>query len=150
MFGTRNGSGATNDEYDPSKYAGTSVTQEPIAVELGLPDVKDRDCYSRACTKPMYALNVVQIDGGVRSFQNVHLDSDITLENLATEQKITLRFIGMKVHKVTLHGRKLRHLFELLTQHRVAWVRAADRDMGDRTEIISRIEIERVEELTGS
>jgi hypothetical protein len=77
-----------------------------------------------------------------RFFQYVHLDSDTDFGFTADGQIITLRFAGMKPVMVVVRGRNLLRICDQIHQHRMPWIRVADRDFAEGSkEIITAIEI---------
>jgi hypothetical protein len=84
-----------------------------------------------------------------RYFQYVHLDSDTSLGFTDQGQVITLRFAGSKTVEVTIYGRNLLRICDGIHQHRIPWVRMADRDFRGGGEpgnapIITGISVEEV------
>ncbi len=113
------------------------------------PDLVDLDgayqAHARASNKPVQALHCVLGKDGVRSFQYVHLDSDSLFQLTTSGQAIVVRFAGLKPFQVTIRGRNLWRLYDYLHQHRMPWIRLADRDFADDKEsIITAIAIEEV------
>ena len=125
---------------------GMTSPSDPIADSIA-PDLVDLDgaylAHARASNKPVQALHCVLGKDGVRSFQYVHLDSDSQFRRTSSGQAILIRFAGIKAVQVTIRGRNLWRLFDYLHQHRMPWIRLADRDFsGDQEPIITAIEIE--------
>jgi hypothetical protein len=80
--------------------------------ECGLPDRRAGDvgCCARPANKPCFSIHFLKPDGSVRSFQ--------------------MKFLGMEPLKVTVRGRNLWTLYDLVHCHRMPWIMEAARDMG--------------------
>jgi hypothetical protein len=101
---------------------------EPADSEL--PDTSaPYQAHARPANKPLYTLHCCLGKDGYRSFQYVHYDSDSSFKTASTGHVIMLRFAGTQVVQVTITGRNLRRLYDLLHQHRISWVMRADRDL---------------------
>jgi hypothetical protein len=102
--------------------------------EQGLPDLQGEGYqpHARPSAKAVFALHVIFPNGTVQSFQYQHLDSASRYLN----ESIELRFLGAKILQVTLRGRNLWKLYDYLHQHRMAWLRVADRDLAQDGETI--------------
>ena len=123
------------------------ATEEPPKAEnldeSGLPDRTSGQYqpYSRPANKPLYSLHFVSPAGTVTSMQYVHLDSHSTY----TAECITLTFLGIKAVKVAIHGRCLWKMYDLLHQHRIAWIMHAPRDFAqDGETVITKVTFEKV------
>ena len=113
-----------------------------------LPDPsRPYQAHDRAANKPVYTLHCDLGKDGCRSFQYVHLDSDSEYHIDAKGQTIIVRFAGSKHSQVTIRGRNLRYLYDVLHQHRMPWIMQADRDFGeDKETIITAIVIDEVKD----
>jgi hypothetical protein len=85
-----------------------------------------------------------------RYFQYVHLDSNTSLGFTEQGQVITLRFAGSKTVEVRIVGRNLLRICDGIHQHRIPWLRVADRDFRGSGEpgnspVITGISVEEVE-----
>jgi hypothetical protein len=121
---------------------------EPDEPMLPEPDAPYRP-HSRPVAMPIYALHVLLGCDGCRSFQYVHLDSDSAFTADDSGQCIRLQFCGSKVTAVAIRGRNLRHLYDLIHQHRISWVMRQDvgRDFAAEGEtVITDIRIEEMKE----
>ena len=109
--------------------------------DLGLPDLHGEGYqpYARPSAKAVFALHVIFPNGTVQSFQYHHLDSAARYLN----ESIELRFLGAKILQLALRGRNLWKLYDYIHQHRIAWLRVADRDLAqDGETIITGIAVE--------
>jgi hypothetical protein len=86
-----------------------------------------------------------------RYFQYVHLDSDTYLGFTEQGQVIALRFAGgSKMVEVKVYGRNLLAICDAIHQHRLPWIRVADRDfrpgdgVPDHKPFITEIRIEEI------
>jgi hypothetical protein len=118
-----------------------------------LPDLGEPyQAHARAANKPVYTLHFALGRDGLRSFQYVHLDSNSALGVEGGLHVITLRFGGIRTVAVTIRGRNLWLLYDYIHQHRMPWVRRADRDFPDGTgkrPIVTAIDFEEVKERGG-
>jgi hypothetical protein len=116
--------------------------QEGTAEEdNGLPDLQGTGYlpHARPAAKAVFALHVIFPNGTVQSFQYQHLDSASRYLN----ESIELRFLGARITQVVLRGRNLWKLYDYLHQHRITWLRVADRDLAhDGETIITGVFIE--------
>ena len=128
-----------------SLFGGKPVDTQPEdePADSDLPDSSaPYQAHARPANKPVYALHCCLGKDGYRSFQYVHLDSDSSFQTTSGGHVITLRFAGTQVVQVTITGRNLRQLYDLLHQHRIPWLMQADRDLADGQEaIVTTIEI---------
>jgi hypothetical protein len=90
--------------------------------------------------KPVFAVSFEWPDGLKRSFRYMHLESDMTFR----DDKIVMRFSGMKTHIVTITGLRLSPLYHLLQEDKMRVVRQAvrDFDVGDNEPLIRSIVID--------
>src|SRR5437763_1598314 len=117
---------------------GAAVEPSPVDDETGLPslDEKQYAAHARPANKPLYSIHFVTPAGEVRSFQYVHLDSN----SCYTAGCITLKFLGMEPLRVILHRRNLWKAYDLIHQHRLAWVMQASREFAqDGQTIVTEI-----------
>lgn len=106
--------------------------------EYALPDMKDYKAHGNATIKPCFSLNLIK-DGNVRSFQYYHLESDSKFTVQGDEHHIAIRFDGTPV---TIRGRNLWRLYDMIHQHRMPWVWEADRHFVENDDpILTGIEI---------
>jgi hypothetical protein len=121
---------------------------EPDQADSELPDLGGPyQAHARPSTKPVYTLHCCLGKDGYRSFGYVHLDSDSTFKVDQGGHVITIRFDGTKTTQITITGRNLWRVYDLVHQHRMSWIMRADRDMAaDKETIILGIEIVEVEE----
>jgi len=63
-----------------------------------------------------------------RFFQYVHLDSDTDLSFTKSGQVMTLRFAGLKPVEIIVPGRNLLRICHQIHNHKIPWIRVADRD----------------------
>lgn len=115
-----------------SLFGGTPVDVQPEdeSADSGLPDTSaPYQAHARPANKPLYTLHCCLGKDGYRSFQYVHLDSDSSFQATSAGHIVTLRFAGTQVMQVTITGRNLRQLYDLLHQHRIPWVMQADRNL---------------------
>ena len=106
-----------------------------------LPDLGEGEYqpYARPANKPVHSIHFISAKGTIRSFQYVHLDSDSRYSG----GKIELRFMGLEPVKVVIHGRNLWRLYDILHQHRTAWIVETVRDFQvDGQAIVTKIEFE--------
>lgn len=122
---------------------------EPMLPELDAP----YQPHSRPAARPAYTLHLLLGREGCRSFQYVHLDSDAAFTAGESGQCIRLRFCGSKVMQVVIRGRNLWRLYDLIHQHRIAWVmqQEAGRDFaGDGETVVTDIRVDDVKEEAGN
>lgn len=103
--------------------------------------------FARAAVTPVYTLHCVLGVDGYWSGQYCHLDSGSRLSVDGKGQVITLRFCGSKTTRVTIRGRNLWRLHDLIHQHRMPWIMQVDRGrdfVADNEPVITVIEIEEV------
>jgi len=104
-------------------------------------------CAARPSVKWVAGLHVMLRQGAVRSFQFSHLGHQ---EYDAANTRFVLEFNQPEKWRVTVRGRNLWTIYDYITQHRLAWIREADRDFaGDKEAIITAIAIEAVKETGG-
>jgi hypothetical protein len=110
---------------------GTTVLNPPdteVSDESGLPEPNaPYQAHARAANKPVYSLHCLLGKDGCRSFEYVQKDSNSEFKVGEHGQIIKLRFAGTKIWEVTITGLNLWHLYDLIGQHRMAWVRKSDR-----------------------
>ncbi|MBS0264478.1 MAG: hypothetical protein JSS02_21265 [Planctomycetes bacterium] len=109
-----------------TRRRGEPRAQAAPATEPDEPTLPEPDApylpHSKPLARPVYTLHLLLGRDGCRSFQLVHLDSDSTFTADDAGQCIRLRFCGSKVMQVSIRGRNLRRLYDLIHQHRIAWV----------------------------
>ena len=114
-----------------------------------LPDLKEPyKAHSRASNKPVYILHCLLGKEGCRSFEYVQKDSNSEFKAGELGQIIKLRFAGTKIWEVTITGLNLWRLYDLIGQHRMAWVRKSDRGFAagpDGETLIMGIDIKEIE-----
>lgn len=105
--------------------------EPPVAVEAGDVDLPEPGspykAHARPANKAVYTLHCLLGKEGVLSFQFVQLDSHSEFRAGEHGQIIKLRFAGTKIWEVTITGLNLWRLYDLLGQHRMAWIRKSDR-----------------------
>jgi hypothetical protein len=124
---------------------------EPDEPMLPEPDAAYQP-HSRPAVWPVYTLHLLLGREGCRSFQYVHFDSDAAFTADESGQCIRLGFCGSKVTIVSIHGRNLRRLYDLIHQHRIAWVMRQDagRDFAaDGETVVTEIRVEEMQEADG-
>src|SRR5579863_558183 len=118
---------------------------EPMLPELDAP----YQPHNQPTARPVYTLHLLLGRERWRSFQYVHLDSDSAFTADESGQCIRLRFCGSKITLVDILGRNLRRLYDLIHQHRVAWVMRQDagRDFAaDDEPVVTDIRLEEVKD----
>jgi hypothetical protein len=92
-------------------------------------------------------LHVFRRRGSTRSFEFLHLGYK---EYDAGNTWFILEFNEPEKWRVTVQGRNLWQIYNYIAQHRLEWIREADRDFaGDNEAIITATEIEAVKEEAG-
>jgi hypothetical protein len=83
-----------------------------------------------------------------RQFQMCHLDDDDAKAGMADDGTwFALVFSGQVTQRLIVRGRNLVELFDFIADHKIAWLRAVERDFEKKGEcVITSIEIEAVEE----
>lgn len=117
----------------------------PAEEDTELPSLQDRQYvpHARPANKPLYSIHFVNAAGDVHSFQYVHLDSN----SAYSAGCITLKFLGMEPVRVVIRGRNLWRLYDLIHQHRIAWIMQAAQDFArDGQTIISQVSFAMVKE----
>jgi hypothetical protein len=107
--------------------------------------------HARPESKPLPTLRFVMGDT-VRGLPYANLDS---IDLVPADQPgggpvIVIRFNGIVAREVKITGRHLFKLYDLLTAHRVSWVRALPKGkdfMGDGVTVVTGIVIERIKEV---
>jgi len=123
-----------------------SVRAKPTAEEAEAEDLGP--CAARATAKLIPCLHVFRLRGSTRSFDFVHLGFK---EYDPGNTWFILEFNEPEKFRVTVRGRNLWRIYNYIVQHRLEWIREADRDFaGDQEAIITAIEIESVEEEAGA
>jgi hypothetical protein len=107
--------------------------------------------YSRASNKPVATLRFI-IGDTVRGLPNANLDS-IDWQAPAppgAAPAIVLRYTGLIPREAVISGRHLLKLYDLLADHRVAWVRelAEGKDFLDKGQtVVTGITVQRITEM---
>lgn len=105
----------------------------------------DYQPYARAANRPLVSLHLILKDRSIENFQYGELTSRSRFVPADAESGgnlLILRFAGLEATEVQIAGRNLRALFDLITQHRIAWVAEMpqERDFADSTSpVVSRI-----------
>jgi hypothetical protein len=138
-------SGRVNGAAKP-EAKGAGVEADDI-VELPEPG-SPYQAFARAANKPVYTLHCLKGAEGVVSFAYVQIDSHCEFKATDKGQLIRLRFVGSKIWDVTISGIDLWRLYDLIGQHRMAWIRKADRGFQEqpgKEPIIMGIDIKEIE-----
>jgi hypothetical protein len=109
--------------------------------------------HSRASNKPVPTLRFVMGDA-VRGLPYANFDSIDwqVADKPGASPAIVIRFTGLVAREVVIAGRHLLKLYDLLSHHRVAWVRQLPkgkdfRDKDDKATVITGITISRITEV---
>lgn len=107
--------------------------------------------HSRADNKPVPTLRFVMGDT-IRGFPYANYDSIDWLapDKPGASPAIVIRFTGLVAREAIIAGRHLLKLYDLLSHHRVAWVRELPKgkDFGDKGHtVITSITINRIKEI---
>jgi hypothetical protein len=133
-----------------SKLSKAEPRKEENAADVTLPDYTGPyEAYGRAANQSVYSVHFLLGPDELRSFQYAHLDSDSALKIAAGGQVVVLRFRGTRTTEVTLRGRNLRYMYDILHQHRLPWIARADRDFPDgagKKPIVTHILFEEIKE----
>jgi hypothetical protein len=101
-------------------------------------------CAARPAAKLLPGLHLFRRRGSTRSFQFAHLGYQ---EYDPSNTWFVIEFNEPEKWRVTVRGRNLWAIYNYIAQHRLEWIREADRDFaGDGERIITAIEIEAVKE----
>jgi hypothetical protein len=116
--------------------------------ESGLPDLNDRthQCHARAAEKAVFAVHILSADGGVLGTFGY---DEIVSPGSYAPGMIKIHFLGAKLFEVTILGRSLWRLYDLLYQRRMRWVMAAppNRDFEQNKEaFVTSVSIKEVKE----
>jgi hypothetical protein len=105
--------------------------------EPGLPDLRDGPgrCWAEPAEIPVFAVHFIAPDGTV---QGTFGYDEIVGPGRYAPGAITLQFLGAKLFEVTIRGRGLWQIYDLLYQRRVRWIMAApaDRDFAGDGELL--------------
>ncbi len=97
-------------------------------------------CAARPASKEIPGLHVFRRKGSTRSFQFAHLGYQ---EYDPGNTWFIIEFNEPEKWKLTVRGRNLWAIYNYIAQHRLEWIREADRDFaGDREAIITGIAID--------
>lgn len=133
----------------------TNVEAEPPSGEAIIPLPQPGDPYdaahARPGNKPLPTLRFLQGDG-IRGLPYANLDSIdwLPADRPGVGPTIVLRFAGIVAREARISGRNLLQLFDLLSFHRVAWVRELPpgRDFKDgKATVITSITVGLIKEL---
>jgi hypothetical protein len=100
--------------------------------------------FARPSNKPVYILHCLLGKDGVESFEYVQKSDRSRFMATENGQAIKLRFAGTKIWDVTITGLNLWRLYDLIGQHRMAWIRLSDNGFGsgkDGEPVITLIKI---------
>jgi hypothetical protein len=108
--------------------------------------------HSRASNKPVATLRFVSGDT-VRGLPYANFDSIdwLSPDKPGASPAIVIRFTGLIPREAIIAGRHLLRLYDLLSDHRVAWVRELPRGkdfMGKGQTVVTGITIRRITEMT--
>jgi hypothetical protein len=111
------------------------------------------DAHSRPSNKPVPTLLFV-IGDAIRGLPNANYDSIDWLppERPGGSPSIVLRFTGLVPREAVIAGRNLLKLYDLLSNHRVSWVREVPKgkDFLDKgMTVVTSIKIGRITEMPG-
>jgi hypothetical protein len=83
--------------------------------------------YAEPSAHLLPCVHLIMADGNIMSFQYHQLESPAKLQYLpqGMGQRIEMIFSGIDEHQVSIEGYDLIELFDLMAQHRIAWVREA-------------------------
>jgi hypothetical protein len=84
------------------------------------------ECCARPASKWLAGLHVHNGGEPTRSFQFTQIDFEEF-----TPTRFTFIFVGMAHWKLEVHGRNLWQAFNYIHQHRLEWIKKADRDFGE-------------------
>ncbi len=141
---------ATQETKGAADVEGESSDGEAL-IPLPPPGASYDTAYARPHNKPLATLRFIKGEG-IRGFPYANLDS---IDWLPSEKpgggpSIVIRFSGLVPREATISGRNMRTLFDLLSYHRVAWVRELPpgRDFRDgQATVITDITVKRITEL---
>jgi hypothetical protein len=113
----------------------------------------DYHAHSRASDKPVPTLRFV-IGDAIRGLPNANYDSIDWLppERPGGSPSIVLRFTGLVPREAVIAGRNLLKLYDLLSNHRVSWVRELPKgkDFLDKgMTVVTSITVGRITEMPG-
>jgi hypothetical protein len=104
-------------------------------------------CAARASSKELPGLHVFRRRASTRSFQFAHMGYQ---EFDPGNTWFIIEFNEPEKWRLTVRGRNLWAIYNYIAQHRLAWIREADRDFaGDGETIVTAIEIVAVKEVEG-
>ncbi len=112
-------------------------------VNGGAPDEEDLGpCASRPSNKWITCVHVHDGAKPVDSFQYAHM----AVHGVFEPTKFTVIFAAHETWKLTVEGRNLWTVYNLICQHRLEWIRKVDRDIGadDKKAVITGIKVEDV------
>lgn len=112
----------------PAAYA-TEIVEESDAITIAEMNGK-----LRPANKTLTRIHFVLKDGRVRSYQYAYLDSETTFDG----NSFTLLFAGVKHHKITVtgHGPEFWRAYDLISLHRLPYLREATRGFADKSETV--------------
>ena len=91
-----------------------------------LPDPAEAyQAHARPAAKALTGIHFLMADQTIVNFQYAELSSRnafVPWEESVKGNLLTLRFAGLEAVEIRISGRNLKPLFDLVTQHRVAWV----------------------------
>jgi hypothetical protein len=120
--------------------AGRQAGEEEAGEELG-------PCAARPTARWLPGVHVFRRRGSTRSFQFAHLGYQ---EYDPGNTWFVIEFNEPEKWRLTVRGRNLWAIYNYLAQHRLEWIREADRDFaGDNEAIITAIDIVAVKETAG-
>jgi len=104
-------------------------------------------CAARPASKWMPGLHIFRRRGSTRSFQFAHVGYQ---EYDPGNTWFIIEFNEPEKWRLTVRGRNLWAIYHYIAQHRLEWIREADRDFaGDGEKIITAIDIVPVKETEG-
>ena len=109
--------------------------------------------YSRASNKPVPTLRFV-IGDTVRGLPYANYDSIdwLVSDKPGASPAIVIRFTGLVPRQAIIAGRHLLKLYDLLSHHRVAWVRELPKGkdfLDSQMTVVTSITVERITEMPG-
>ena len=113
---------------------------DPDRVEFPPTNAADYKSYARPWVKPVRSIHFFTQDGRCRTFEYTDLRSRCGNDEDFQSTRFTLGFLGMRAVEVTVEGRDLWPLYDLIRQHRMPWVMVAARYFaGNGETIVTRV-----------
>lgn len=142
-------------DYDPAKYAKRGRNGELPDVPDDIPSLEDvtipdadseyNKPYGNVRRVAVPTLHCIRGKEGYDSFTYQSLGRRHSFKHVASGHEIVLEFVDGERTRVTIRGRNLLKLYDYILQHRMPYVREADRDFANgREPIITAIVIDEV------